>query len=146
MIDHYHPFTKLHEKRIVYSLGQGGKCTAWVKRSLSCLLQLRDRDAVRRPAARPFVQDAQSAVRLPVSRSRRSRHRLSGGRMTTLWASRTNRLAAGRRTASRSLNCDKHDSDHLLMQCIRRRALTYLEATPTPRRSAGLQRRLPASR
>ena len=31
---------------------------------------IRDPDAVRRPAARPFVQDAQSAVRLPVSPSR----------------------------------------------------------------------------
>jgi len=70
--------------------------------------------------------------KVPVSRSRRSRNRLSGSR-TALWASRTNRLAAGRRTASRSRNCDKHDSDHLRMQCIRRRALTYLEATPTPR-------------
>jgi len=72
-------------------------------------------DAVRRPAARPFVQDAQSAVRLPVSRSRRSRDRLTGSR-TALWASPTNRLAAGRRTASRSRNCDKHDTDHLRMQ------------------------------
>jgi len=33
---------------------------------------MRDPDAVRRPAARPFVQDAQSEVRLPVSPSRRS--------------------------------------------------------------------------
>jgi len=30
----------------------------------------------------------------------------------------------------RSHNCDKHDSDHLRMQCIRRRALKYLEARP----------------
>jgi len=29
---------------------------------------IRDPDAVLRPAARPFVQDAQSAVRLPVRR------------------------------------------------------------------------------
>ena len=46
----------------------------------------------------------------------------------------------------RSHNCDKHDSDHLRMQCIRRRALTYLEATPTRRPFCFLQRRLPASR
>jgi len=38
-------------------------------------------DAVRGPAARPFVQDAQSAMRLPESRSRRSRDLLSGSRM-----------------------------------------------------------------
>jgi len=48
-------------------------------------------DAVRRPAARAFVQDAQGAVRLPVSPSRRSRDRLSGSR-TAHWTSRTNRL------------------------------------------------------
>jgi len=53
----------------LYSLRHGGECTAWVNRSLSCLPHLRD------PAARPFVQDTQSAVRLPVSRSRRSRDR-----------------------------------------------------------------------
>jgi len=56
-------------------------------------------DAVRGPAARPFVQDAQSVMRLPESRSRRSRDLLSGSRMA-LCASRTNSLAADRRTAS----------------------------------------------
>jgi len=62
---------------------------------------VRDPDAVRRPAVRPFVQDAQSAMRLPVSPSRRSRDGLTGSR-TALWTSRTNRLAAGRRTATGS--------------------------------------------
>jgi len=82
-------------------------------------------DAVRRSAARPFVQAVQSAMRLP---------------------ERTNDLAANRRTAaSRSHNCDKHDSDHLRMQCIQRRSLTCLEATPTRRPFWFLLRRLPAS-
>jgi len=106
----------------VYRLGHGGECTASVKRSLACLLQLRDR---RSPSIGKLVQDVQSAMRLP---------------------ERTNGLAADRRTAaSRSHNCDKHDSDHLRMQCIRRRALTCLEATPTRRPFWFLQRRLPAS-
>ena len=82
------------------------------KWSLSCLSQLQDRDALRRPAARRFVRDAQSAVRLPESRSRLRIDRLTGSR-TALWAYWTNRLGAGRRTASRSRNCDKHDSDLL---------------------------------
>jgi len=70
-------------------------------------------DAGRRPTARPFVQDAESAMRLPVSQSRRSRDRLSGSRMA-LWASRTNRLATGRRPASRSRSRDKHTRGQLL--------------------------------
>jgi len=52
---------------------------------------------------------------------------------------------ANRRTASVG-NCDKHDSDHLRVQCIWRRALTYLEATPTRCPFCFLQRSLPASR
>jgi len=68
--------------------------------------------AVRQPAARPFVQDAQGAVRLPVSRSKRSRDRLSGSR-TALLASRTNRLAAGRRPASRSRSRGNHTRGQL---------------------------------
>jgi len=76
----------------MYRLEHGAECTVFIA-------VIRDPDVVRRPAARPFVQDAQSAVRLPVSPSRRSRDRLSGSR-TALWTSRTNRLAAGRRTAS----------------------------------------------
>jgi len=60
--------------------------------------------AVRRPAARPFLQDAQNAVRLPV---------LTGSR-TALRASRTNRLAAGRRPASRSRSCGSHTRGQLL--------------------------------
>ena len=70
-------------------------------------------DAGRRPTARPFVQDAESAMRLPVGQSRRSRDRLSGSRMA-LWASRTNRLATGRRPASRSRSRDKHTRGQLL--------------------------------
>jgi len=38
---------------------------------LECVCRGCETDAGRRPAARPFVQNAQSAVRLPVSRSRR---------------------------------------------------------------------------
>ena len=101
-------------------------------------------DAVRGLAARPFVHDAQSAMRLPESRSRRSPDLLSGSPMA-LCASRTNGLAADRRSASRFRNCDKHDSDHLRMQCIRSRALKCLEATPTPRPFWFLQRRQTAS-
>ena len=62
---------------------------------------VRDPDAVRRPAARRFVRDVQSAVRLPVSPSRLRLDGLTGSR-TALWASWTNGLAAGRRTASGS--------------------------------------------
>jgi len=51
---------------------------------------IRDPDAVRRPA-----------VRLPVSPSRLRLDGLTGSR-TALWASSTNGLAAGRRTASGS--------------------------------------------
>ena len=79
---------------------------------LECVYRGGETDAVRRPAARPFVQDAQSAVRLPVSRPRRSRDRLSGSR-TTLWVSRTNRLAAGRRPASRSRSRGNHTRGQL---------------------------------
>jgi len=51
---------------------------------LECVCRGCETDADRRPAARLFVQDAQSAVRLPVSRSRRSRDLLSDSR-TALW-------------------------------------------------------------
>jgi len=47
---------------------------------------IRDPDAVRRPAARPFVRDVLSAVRLPESRSRLRLDGLTGSR-TALWAS-----------------------------------------------------------
>jgi len=100
----------------------------------------RQTDAVRRPAARPFVQDAQSAMRLAENPSKRSRDRLSGSCMA-LWASRTNGLAAGRRPASRSRGRDKHTKGQFI-QCIRRRAITYLVvATPTHRPFCLLQRR-----
>jgi len=97
------------------------------------LPRLRDCDAGRRPAARRFVRDAQSAVRLPVSRSRLRLDRLTGSH-TALWASWTNGLAAGRRPASRSRSRGNHTREvSYVIQCIRRRALTYLVvATPTP--------------
>jgi len=79
---------------------------------LECVCSGCETDAVRRPTARPFVQDAQSAVRLSVSRSRRSRDGLSGSRMA-LSTSRTNRLAAGRRPASRSRSRSNHTRGQL---------------------------------
>jgi len=71
--------------------------------------------AGRRPAARRFFQAPQSGMRLAESGvwSRRSRHPLSGSRMS-LCASRTNCLAAGRRPASRSRSRDKHTRGQLL--------------------------------
>jgi len=114
----------------MYMLGHGDECIVWRKWTRVC--RSCETDAFRRPAARPFVQDAQSAVRLPVSPSRRSRDRLSGSRKA-LWASRTNRLAAGRRPASRSRSRGNHTREvSYAIQSIRRRALTYLVATPTP--------------
>jgi len=90
-------------------------------------------DAVRRAAARLFVQDAQNAVPLPESGSRRSRDRLSDSHMP-LWASRTNSVAAGRRRASVSQLQQAYETVHVRMQRVRRRALRYLEiATPTRR-------------
>jgi len=85
--------------QLLSTLWHGGECTAWRKWTRVCLSQLRDRDAGSRPAARRFVRDAQSAVRLPESRSRLHLDRLTGSR-TALWASWTNGLAAGRRIAS----------------------------------------------
>jgi len=62
-----------------YRLGHGDKCIALYGISeLEFVCRSCETDAVRRPTARPFVQDAQSAVRLPESRSKRSRDRLSG--------------------------------------------------------------------
>jgi len=95
----------------MYMLGHGDECIVWRKWTRVC--RSCETDAFRRPAARPFVQDAQSAVRLPVSPSRRSRDRLSGSRKA-LWASRTNRLAAGRRPALRSRSRSKHTRGQLL--------------------------------
>jgi len=95
---------------------------------LDCVCRGCETDAGRRPAARPFVQDAQSAVRLPVSRSRRCRDLFSGSR-TALWASRTNGLVAGRRPASPSRSRANHTQEpevSYAIQCIRRRVLIYL--------------------
>jgi len=76
-----------------------GECIVWSNWPLVCVSRLRDRDAGHRPAARRFVRNAQSVMWLPESRSRLRLDRLSGSRMA-LWASWTNGLAAGRRTAS----------------------------------------------
>ena len=76
------------------------------------LLRLQDRDTGRRPAARRFFRDAHSAVRLPESRSRLRLNRLTGSH-TALWASRTNRLAAGRRPVSRSCSRGNHTRGQL---------------------------------
>jgi len=75
---------------------------------LECVCCSCDTNADGRPAARLFVQDAQIGIRLPESGSRRSRDRLSGSRMP-LYASRTNSLAAGRRTASVAQLQQTHD-------------------------------------
>jgi len=56
--------------QLLSTLWHGGECIVWSNWPLVCLSRLRDRDAVRRPAARRFVQDAQSATRLAESRSR----------------------------------------------------------------------------
>jgi len=80
---------------------------------LEFLCRGRETDALRRPAARPLVQDAQRAMRLTESRSRQSRNRLSVSRMA-LWASPTNGLTTGRRPASRSRGRDKHTRGQLL--------------------------------
>jgi len=98
---------------------------------LECICRGCETDAVRRPAARPFVQDAQSAVRLPVSRSRRSPNFQAVARHF----GRLERMAylpvdGQRRSRSRG-NHTREVS--YAIQCIRRRALTYLVvATPTP--------------
>jgi len=58
--------------------------------------------------------------------SRRSRDRLSGSRMA-LWASRTNCLAAGRPTASRSRTAATNTREvSYAIQCIRRRVFNCL--------------------
>jgi len=46
---------------------------------------IQDPDAVRRPAARPFVQDARSAVRLSVSPSRRSQDEVETVLQAVAW-------------------------------------------------------------
>ena len=61
-------------------------CMLYGVSELECVCRGCETDAVRRPAARPFVQDAQSAVQLPESRSRLRLDRLTGSR-TALWAS-----------------------------------------------------------
>jgi len=94
--------------RILYRLGHGGECIAWSKWTVACLLQLRDRRFCR-PAARLFVQYAQSGMQLPETGSRRSRYPLSGSRMPR-FASWTNSLAAARRTASVAQLQQTHDS------------------------------------
>ena len=95
---------------------------------LECVCRGYETDAGRRPAARPFVQDAQSAVRLPESRSRRSRDRLSD----TLGV--LNEWHSCRSTDSVGLAAAANTRDVSYdIQCIRRHALTYLVvATPTP--------------
>jgi len=68
---------------LLNTLGHGAGCTAFVgdhyRVYRSC-----ETVAVRRSAARPFVRYAQSAVRLPESRSRLRLDRLSGSRMALL--------------------------------------------------------------
>jgi len=76
---------------------------------LECVCCSCETDAVCRPPARPFVQDAQSGMRLPESGSRLRLDPLSGSRMP-LCASRTNGLAATRRTASVAQLQQTHDS------------------------------------
>ena len=66
------------------------------------IVVIRDPDAVRRPAARPFVQDAQSAVR----RTYRQSHGTLG--VLNEWPSCWSTDSVGV-----SYNCDKHDSDLL---------------------------------
>ena len=98
-------------------------------RELECVCRGCETDTGRGPAARPFVQDVQSAARLPVSRSRRSRDLYLSGSRATLWASRTNGLLPvdGRR---RSLSRANHTREvSYAIQCIRRRGVVV---TPTP--------------
>ena len=91
---------------------------------LSCVCCSCATDAVRRAAARPFVRDAQTGMRLPESGSRLRLEPLSGSRMALL-ASWTNSLAAGRRTASVSQLRQTHDSDLLLHAMHSPHMLTY---------------------
>jgi len=112
---------------------------------LECVYRSCETDAVGRPAAMRFAQDAQSGMRLPETGSRRSRDPLSGSRMP-LCASRTNRLAAGRRTASVA-QLQQTNERSLTNEVHSRRAITYLVvATPTRRLFCLLQRRVPGSR
>ena len=53
---------------LLSTLGHGARCTALISDHYRVYHRLRDPDAVRRPAARRFVRDAQSAVRLSESR------------------------------------------------------------------------------
>jgi len=76
---------------------------------LSCFCCSCETDAVRRPAASLFVEDAQSSMRLSKTGSRRSRYPLLGSRMPLL-ASRTNSLAAARLTESVAQLQKTHDS------------------------------------
>ena len=86
---------------ILCTLDHGAGCTTFIRHHYRVYRSYTRPRRCRRPAARPFIQDDQSAVRLSVSPSRRSRDGLTGSR-TAPWTSRTNRLAAGRRTASGS--------------------------------------------
>jgi len=95
--------------QLLSTLWHGGECIVWRNWPLVWLPRLRDRNAVRRPAAKRFVRDAQSAVRLPESRSRLRLDRLTSSR-TALSASWANGLAAGRRTASVSQPRQTHSS------------------------------------
>jgi len=102
---------------------------------LECVCRGCVTDAGRRPAARPFVQDVQSAVRLPVSRPRRSRDWLSGSR-TALWGlGVADESPSSRSTASVAVSSRANHTQEVsyAIQCIRRRVLTYLVVvTPTP--------------
>jgi len=96
---------------LLNTLGHGGGCTALVS-ELSCVCCSCATDAVRRAAARLFVQDAKRGMRLPESGYRLRLDPVSGNCMP-LWAYWTNSLAAGRQKR-RSRNCNKHATVHLL--------------------------------
>jgi len=66
--------------QLLSTLWYGGKCTAFVS-DHCCVYRSY---TVRRVAARPFVRDAQSAMRLPESGSRLHVDRLSGSRIALL--------------------------------------------------------------
>ena len=78
---------------LLSTLGHVAGCTAFVSDHYRVYRSC-ETDAVRRSAARPFVRDAQSAVRLPESRSRLRLDRLSA-------------------VAWHFARLDKHDSDLL---------------------------------
>ena len=107
----------------MYRLGHGENAVYGVS-ELECVCRSRETNAVRRPAARRFVRDAQSGMRLPESGSRLRidpTFSQSHANLRVLNESPSSRLTASVGLAAATNKLEFTYS----MQCISRRVLTY---------------------